>query len=296
MKSRLHNLHARLEGASRMRGDRFRSRCPACGKSSLAVALGRTQLVATCHAGCTLAEVLGALGWRVHDLHPDRAQNAPERTRTLPTEPMVQNIDGWKIDRARAIWTASRPITGTPGADYLLGRGCTLPPVNSDIRFSQSVDLFGLTGPALVGRITRADDASSMRGLHVTWIMNDGTGWKRTERRYLGAKADGVVRLWSDEDVDVRVGIAEGIETTLALADTHRPAWATMDAGNLAAFPVLPGIEALTIAADRDKSGTGQRAALACMRRWRAAGKTVCVVAADELGDDLADERGAACA
>jgi hypothetical protein len=51
--------------------------------------------------------------------------------------------------------------------------------------------------------------------------------------------------------------------------------WACIDAGNLAALPVLDGIEHLTIAADNDPAG--QAAAQTCATRWAAAGRTVSV-------------------
>jgi putative DNA primase/helicase len=41
-----------------------------------------------------------------------------------------------------------------------------------------------------------------------------------------------------------------------------RPGWARGSAGNVEAFPVLPGVEALTIFAGHDASGRGQEAAL----------------------------------
>jgi hypothetical protein len=51
--------------------------------------------------------------------------------------------------------------------------------------------------------------------------------------------------------------------------------WACIDAGNLAALPVLDGVEHLTIAADNDAAG--QAAAQTCATRWAAAGRTVTV-------------------
>jgi hypothetical protein len=75
--------------------------------------------------------------------------------------------------------------------------------------------------------------------------------------------------------------VAEGIETALAASVIEhqgtllRPIWATLSAANLAAFPVLPEIEALTIIADADDSGAGQKAAAACAQRWRDAGREV---------------------
>ena len=55
-----------------------------------------------------------------------------------------------------------------------------------------------------------------------------------------------------------------------------RPVWACGGAGTLATLPVLGGIEALTIAADRDTPG--MRAAEACAERWRPAGREVSIV------------------
>jgi hypothetical protein len=63
-----------------------------------------------------------------------------------------------------------------------------------------------------------------------------------------------------------------------------------MDAGNLANFPVLEGIESLTIFADRDQSGTGQGAAAECADRWLDAGREVRIFASATIGHDIADE------
>ena len=52
-----------------------------------------------------------------------------------------------------------------------------------------------------------------------------------------------------------------------------RPTWALGSAGAVAAFPVLSGIEALTILVENDEFS--ERAAEACTRRWQAAGREV---------------------
>jgi hypothetical protein len=71
--------------------------------------------------------------------------------------------------------------------------------------------------------------------------------------------------------------ICEGIETAIALSESHlRPIWALVGAGNMSVFPVLGGIEVLTIAADNDEPG--QKAAAACAERWRAAGRTTVMI------------------
>jgi len=91
-----------------------------------------------------------------------------------------------------------------------------------------------------------------------------------------------VIRLWPDEAVEQGLVIGEGVETVLSAATRikHRgtlltPAWAVCVADNLKNFPILPGIEALTVLVDNDPSGTGQGAAAACAAHWSAAGREV---------------------
>ena len=76
--------------------------------------------------------------------------------------------------------------------------------------------------------------------------------------------------------------LGEGIETTLAAAtrlepqgNSLIPAWAACSAGTMAKFPVLPGIEVLTLLVDHDKSEAGQRAAMECAGRWTMADREV---------------------
>ena len=76
--------------------------------------------------------------------------------------------------------------------------------------------------------------------------------------------------------------LGEGIETTLAAATRieHRgtllqPAWAAGSAGNMAKFPVLCGVNSLTLLVDNDESGAGQRAADECAAQWETRGREV---------------------
>ena len=68
-----------------------------------------------------------------------------------------------------------------------------------------------------------------------------------------------------------------------------KPVWATVDAGNMAAFPVLNGIETLTLFADNDLSGAGRKAAQECAERWREAGREAGIVMPELLGSDWND-------
>jgi phage/plasmid primase-like uncharacterized protein len=132
--------------------------------------------------------------------------------------------------------------------------------------------------------------------LHRTWVQPGGTKAPVDKPRLLWPgqpKAGGVVRLWPDAEVAFGLCVAEGIETALTAAIGFQPAWACIDAANLAAFPVLPGIEALTIVADHDTNGVGQRAAEECARRWAEAGVEAMVWANPTPGGDLNDYRRA---
>ena len=82
------------------------------------------------------------------------------------------------------------------------------------------------------------------------------------------------------------LGIAEGIESTLAAASGYSPVWSTIDAGNMETMPVLAGIETLVIFADHDKAGL--HAAEACADRW-AAVVGVTIVKPDVPGTDMAE-------
>lgn len=101
-------------------------------------------------------------------------------------------------------------------------------------------------------------------GIHRTFLNPDGT---KRERKMLGRQ--GVIRLSRDEDVTLGLGITEGVEDGLSvLLSGWSPVWAATCAGAIKTFPVLPGIEALTIFADCDVVGT--EAAQICAARWRA--------------------------
>lgn len=256
--------------------------CMRCEIAGDAIALRREV------TGETFVDVVDAIGaWTDSE---DQGPTPPPRRPTRP-EPVVERDDPdlqHKRDSAAAIWKRTVPLTGTIGETYLLGRGCMLPPIDGDLRFIERLALFNFDGPAMAGRITLATDASEMSGLHITWVEPDG--FRRRERRYLGPKAGGVIRLWPDEAVTMGLAIAEGIETALVAAHAFTPMWACMDAGNVAAFPVLEGIESLTVFADRDESGTGQIAAAACADRWLDAGREARVFLSDVVGNDVADE------
>ena len=189
-----------------------------------------------------------------------------------------------------ALWGDCRPLSG-PAIAYLNARHCVIPPADGHLRLHPALKHgpSGIVGPALVALVTDAVTGQPLT-LHRTWIQRDGAKAPLDPpRMYLGGhrKAGGVVRLWPDESVTMGLGIAEGIESALSLAHAYQPVWACLDAGNMAALPVLAGIESLMIAADHDKVGIG--AAESCGARWADADREVRIVMPEAHKADLND-------
>jgi hypothetical protein len=217
-------------------------------------------------------------GWRSgSQTRPIRAE-APRHHLTLASH--------W-----RELWRSLSSITpGTTAHAYLVARGCGIPPADSDLRCTESLrHPSGHAGPALVALVTHAETREPMT-LHRTWITADGKKANVDPPRLLlgkHRKQGGTIRLWPDEAVTTGLAVGEGIESTLTLAKMYRPAWSMIDANNMAGLPVLPGVEALVIAADHDLAGL--RAAEQCAKRWYDAGRQVRILKSRVPGEDLND-------
>jgi hypothetical protein len=111
----------------------------------------------------------------------------------------------------------------------------------------------------------------------------------------LGPVEGAAIKLSPDAEIASGLAIGEGIETTLAgMALGFAPAWALGNSGKIGRFPVLPGIESLTILVDHDdvakaKRGAGQVQARECSARWTAAGREVFRVTPVQVGTDMND-------
>lgn len=234
-------------------------------------------------------------GWRP----PKDGQPAPSPVPRIkrPLQPARHDeVPLQVLSAQRLAWFASLDAPAGPALAYLQTRGCVIPPADGDLRWHPALrHRCGYTGPALVALVTDARTIEPLT-LHFTWVRPDGTKAPEADppRLLLGGhrKSGGVIRLWPDEAVTIGLAVAEGIETALSLAHIYRPVWACIDAGNLAALPVLAGIECLTVAADHD--AVGLKAAEACAERWDAAGADVAVVMTAMPKQDINDLKAAA--
>jgi CHC2 zinc finger/Toprim domain len=195
--------------------------------------------------------------------------------------------------RALAIWRET-DVLGPLALSYFERRKLgALLPLDHVIRFHPACPFNGGGNrcPCVVA-LYRNIVTNAPQAIHRT-ALGDG-GIKLGCLTY-GPTGGAAIKLSDDTDVEQGLTIGEGIETTMAgMLLGFRPAWATGCAGSVANFPVLAGVEALTILVDNDKpdhSGrqAGQAAATACWRNWVAAGREVIGVTTTEPDSDIAD-------
>lgn len=188
-------------------------------------------------------------------------------------KPLAQKHESLS-DWGMALWRSCSTLEGV-AVDYLKSRRCYIPPLDGDLRWHPSIKHpSGYVGAALVALISDTLTGKPL-SLHRTWITAHGKANLETPRLPLAGHSirGGCIRLWPDEYVTHGLAVGEGVETCLSLAHAYEPVWATIDAGHLAKFPVIPGIEVLLIARDNDPAGID--ASKACAARWVEAGREV---------------------
>jgi hypothetical protein len=165
-------------------------------------------------------------------------------------------------DAALRMWREATALAGTLGEQYFLEHR------RLDIR---ALDLDHVLRwhdryrCVLALMTTPAEDKPS--GIHRTFLNIDGS---KRDRKMLGRA--GVVRLSRDDAVMGGLGITEGVEDGLAvLLSGWSPIWVAGSAGAIRRFPILAGIDSLTIFADADSAGL--EAAQECEGRWASVGK-----------------------
>ncbi len=226
------------------------------------------------------------------------AQRRATEARTRAPEPWPQHDE----HKARTLATAGayvaemRPVRGKPGERYLREERRIEPDAIADVLertdaigwhpavyfHNEEHPLHGKRLGAIIGVMTDAETAQPTGAIARTYLSD---GRKVDKAKTLGSPT-GIVRLSEDADVLEGLFLAEGLETALtAMALGLRPTWATGGTAEMARFPVLPGIEALTIISDHDPSGAGERAARAVEAAWRNAGREVRIFRSDEVGD-----------
>jgi putative DNA primase/helicase len=190
--------------------------------------------------------------------------------------------------RALALWHEARPIDGTLAERYLTMRGVAAPAVVADgnvLRFHSACPFSPQTRHPCLVALLRNIVSNRPQAIQRTALTAAGG---KIDRMTLGPKTGAAIKLTTDDDVTYGLTIGEGLETVLGgmLLD-HRPAWSVLDAAGIAGFPVLSGIQTLTILVDHDDSGLN--AAHECGDRWIDAGREVLGVFSPRETEDVND-------
>jgi putative DNA primase/helicase len=253
------------------------------------------ELAVNCFSNCTPRDVFEAL--RARRLIEDRDDWRQRRER--PARPAVvthaARDDATEIEkraqRAAAIWNEAVDPTGTIVEIYLRQRrALELTPevAGAALRYHPRCPWTdGATGatifvPAMVA-VMRSIETNELRAIHRTRLSTDG---KKIDRRMLGGAAGAAIKLDRNDSVLEGLHVCEGIETGLAARRLgFRPIWAVGSVVGIAKFPVIGGIEALTIFVEHDENRASEKAAEQCAERWLAAGREV-IFAEPMFGSD----------
>jgi len=232
-------------------------------------------------------------GWTAGEFYREKIIR-PGRIRTLAPAPLSPRACPEPSEIARIAtavrrWNGAKDPTGTLAERYLTSRGLELPAdvANRVVRFDAASpwknesDEIEYRPVMLLALRSIADD--SLMAVHRTLLSDDG---KKLDRRMLGVAGGAAIKLDADCDVTQGLCIGEGFETSLAGRQIgFRPAWALGSAQAIGKFPVLSGVDALTVFGETDDDGANARAARSCARRWIDAGREVAIVTPRIAGD-----------
>jgi len=249
-------------------------------RPSLSIIEGDSGPIVTCFAGCDWREIRTKL-WQRGLLNTSLARQGTADYQNS----LMENRNNQ--ERARALWQEAILLSGTIAAHYLASRKILTSATCTDgsvLRFHPSCPFDGKRYACLIA-LMRDIHTNEPCAIQRTALTSQG---QKIERRTLGPKINKAIKLSADEDVALGLAVGEGVETVLsAIQLGFAPAWALGDADNLQRFPVVSGIECLTILVDHDANGTGQRAGIETSERWTAAGREVLRAVPNQCGYDF---------
>ena len=213
-------------------------------------------------------------------LDPNGWKATDRKSRPQPRPQAIAKPDD-NVERKAAalrLWSEGVDPVGTPVETYLRSRRLELDGDGEVLRWHPGI----LAMVALFRNIATNEPQAISR----TFLDREG---RKVERKFLGPTKAAAVKLDADTEVLAGLHIGEGVETCMAARMLGlKPAWALGSAGAIASFPVLSGIECLTILEEHDDAS--KRAVDACARRWHAAGREVIVnepLGGKDLNDSL---------
>jgi putative DNA primase/helicase len=248
----------------------FRGHCWHCSETELAGDL--IDLIQYGNPGWDLGQAIAwARTWIGYDDHARRGGRRP----SAPLSPAA-GLTRFKAAATRMglrLWREAQPAKGSLVETYLSRRGLFLPERSEELlRFHPECPRGQDRVPAMLA-LVRGIVTDRAFGVYCTFL--DAGGGKpavESGRIMRGRSKGAVLKATRDEDVTMGLALTESIEDALAVLQSGwHPVWACLSAGAMAHFPVLGGIEELTIFAARE--APARAAGEACVTRWRDAGR-----------------------
>jgi putative DNA primase/helicase len=289
-----HEIHRRRMLLRRV-GLELVGACPVCGDGGKGIRSNRfavhprknVWLCRQCNAGGGVVDLVMHLdGVGFEQAVASLAAAAPPASPAW-SPPAPPADDGGR--KALQLWDEAGPLTGTSADRYLIETRKLVVPQDISpraLRFHPACPFGeGVRHPCLLA-LYRDIVTDAPRAIMRTALTPNA---RKIDRKVLGPVGGAAIKLSDDADVTMGLIIGEGLETTLAaMVFGLAPAWALGSAGGIAKFPVLSGIDALTVLAETDDGGANVRATEECFSRWTAAGREV-VRVTSLIGDDAND-------
>jgi len=272
-------IAAHLQKSKRAGRGRWMACCPAHGDRtpSLQISQVEGKVLVKCFGGCRQSAVINAL--KTLGLWSGLSSNV------IPMRPPKRAEIDWhrRAESIKRIWSESKDLTGTTAELYLRQRGYKFDAKPLDLRFHPSLQYWHgetLVGefPGMVAAVRNGD--GKITTLQRTFLSADGSkahvpGDQRKFMQCSTSKgiSGGAIRLFRVED---ELGIAEGVEKALQCYQaTSIPTWSGMNSHAISLVEVPAQVAAVTIFADNDLSGAGQRGAAKLRQRLKERGLKV---------------------
>ena len=197
----------------------------------------------------------------------------------------------------KSIAKGLHPIIGTEAEKYLHDRGLEI--ISDELRFHSGLVYWGRDNngnavnrgkySAMVAPIISPDGKHLT--YHITYLSNGRKANVDSPKKVMKPIEPirgGAIRLFQPTE---SLGIAEGIETALAVHQHYKvPVWSTASANGMASVVLPDKVKKILIFSDNDKSYTGQQAAYSLASRLKKMGKSVKVYTPTKQGTDFLDQ------
>jgi len=233
------------------RNGRGQAPCPICqserrrDQNALSLSQQGDKILAYCFKSrCSFIEIARAAQIPVNsvgvDFEAEKQANAKQA-----------EYQAAQLAKARSLWDAAKPITGSKAGSYLQRRAITTPLPDS-LRFMP--DLYH--GPSSSWCCAMIANVEPTGGIHRTYFTKQGDRLQRSAKMMLGPCRGGAVRL---SDGSGPLVVAEGVETSLSLlqmlSDRNPSVWAATSSSGMKGLNLPPDPHALIIGVDGDKAG-----------------------------------------